>query len=95
MEFKYTRYLKNGDCYDFYYEPKLEDLKHETINLILDDYYPNYYKDLQHWQCENVRQLIEKFTDDNDNWQALFDWYKEALEDVFKEEAMESECNND
>lgn len=91
MEFKYTRYLRNGDCYDFYYEPALEDLKEETVNLILDDYYPKYREELNNEQRENVRTMIEKFTDDNDNWQALFDWYKEALEDVFKEEAMESE----
>ena len=84
MQFKY--YYINGEY--FYYTPEELDLQHELTKIILSDYFGELEKELTSEQIAKLSAGILNFTEDNDNWQKLYEDYEDRLHSAFSERAF-------
>ena len=98
--FRYTKiyssaYLSDSDEFEEYgdefeYEPSEEELKRELVDLLYYEYFSK--EDIDGFtenQEEAIKKALKNFTDDNDNWEDLYDAYEESLMSIFEEDALE------
>ena len=86
----------NSDGYEGYYfdyDVDDEEAKEEVVRLVANE----YFRDLKltDIQCEELYKGIKSLTDDTDNWEDLFEYYNEELTEIFEDEALSAEANND
>ena len=79
--------------YDFDYSVDDEEAKDEVVRLIANEYFRNL--DVTYSQCKELYKGIRQLTDDNDNWEELFEYYNEELTEIFEDEALRAEANYD
>ena len=100
MVFKYFKTLNcenvcEGDLkiegYDFIYEPTEKDLKEETINAVCEAYFEDLMKTLTVSERIKLKTGLKMFTDDNHNWELLFNDFEEVLHEAFEEDALKGE----
>ena len=100
MEFEYFKTLSCEDVgeddlkiegYDFIYEPTEKDLKEETINAVCDAYFEDLMRTLTVSERIKLKSGLKMFTDDNNNWELLFNDFEEVLHEAFEKEALKGE----
>ena len=88
----FGREWDGDEGYDFTYEPDEKDLKGAVVDLL----YETYFKEegFNGNQRLAIKEALKNFTDDNNNWEELYEYFEDELKEMFEDEAMESE-NND
>ena len=76
------------DGFDFEYEPDSNDLMDAIAGLIYEDYF-----ELKNEDKQEVKQKIRRFVIDHDLEDMFVEYYKDDLQEYFKEEAFDSLCD--
>lgn len=83
-------YEWDGDeGFEFEYQPEEESLKKEVVDILFNRYFTK--KDINSFsenQIICIKNALKDFTDENNNWEQLYDDFEDKLEDAFRDEAL-------
>lgn len=89
-------YFDNEDDFEasyknVYYEVDEEDIKDVLVDMLFETYFTeDEQMSFNTLQISTIKDMIRNFTNDNGNWEQLYNDFEDELKDYFEEEALES-----
>lgn len=86
-----VEYEWDGDeGFEIYYEPDEERMQDEVVDLLFDFYFKENKHKFNIEQTIIIKEALKTFTDDNKNWDDLYDDFEDELKDIFEQEAFDN-----